>query len=81
MENKITIDMLTENGCSIITEKILTLEGKKYSLGLSRVAYANSPKDRELLKNTLDKKYIEAIFSIWGDFPTQADPINYGRES
>lgn len=71
MEEKITLDMLTQDSVSIKKQKITTIENVEYVLGEPwRKAYINSIKGRQELQTELEEKYINAIFSVWGDKAT-----------
>ena len=68
MEEKITLDMLTQNGVSIKKQKYTVIDGAEYSIGdIWRKAYANSERGRAEIQSELDEKYVNAILAIWGD--------------
>lgn len=71
MNEKIIIDMLTQNSVSIKKIKITKIENKEYEVGEPwRRSYINSLRGREEIQSELDVKYVNAIFSVWGDTPT-----------
>lgn len=71
MEEKITLDMLTQNGVSIKKQKYTVIDGVEYAIGdIWRKAYANSERGRTELQKELDDKYVNAIFAVWGDTTT-----------
>lgn len=77
MEEKITLDMLTQDSVSIKKQKITTIENVEYVLGEPwRKAYINSIKGRQELQTELEEKYINAIFSVWGDIATIVENNN-----
>lgn len=75
MENKIIIDLLTENSVSIIFSTQMEYNGKIVELERTRKAYSNSPLGRETLLTEIGDPYYTAIIFIWGDTPTINDPI------
>lgn len=71
MEEKITLDMLTQNGVSIKKQKYTIIDGVEYAIGnIWRKAYANSERGRAEIQTELDDKYVTAILSVWGDTTT-----------
>lgn len=71
MEIKIILDALTESSVSVATKTMTILDGKEYIVGeINRCVYVNSKIDRERLVKDLDEKYINAIFSVWGNIAT-----------
>lgn len=69
----IKIDNLTNETVTLLYQNILTVEGETYIVGFpNAVCYMNSDKGREEIKNDVkDIKILNAVFSIWGDVPTQ----------
>ena len=71
MEYKITLDMLTENGVSVVKQGYAVIDGTQYAVGEShRCAYANSTGGRERIQADLPAGYAQAVFAVWGDVPT-----------
>ena len=67
---KITIDMLTEESVSILTQKFLELDGEVTQVGMNhRKAYINSEQGRTELKAEQPKDVLNSVMSIWGDTP------------
>jgi hypothetical protein len=76
MEEKITLDLLTQDSVSIKKQNVTTINGVEYELGEpNRKAYVNSIEGREEVKAELEEKYITAIFSVWGDSPTIKEEV------
>lgn len=68
---KITLDMLTQDGVSVKKQQYTTVDGIEYSIGQAhRKAYINSTRGREEIVNELPLVQQNAIFAIWGDIPT-----------
>lgn len=68
------ITLLTKYSVSILTKKFIEIEGKEYQIGENhRVAYVNSAKDREKLKNEQPENVVTAVMSIWGSEPLIKD--------
>ena len=71
MQEKIIIDMLTQDGVSIKKQKITIIDNAEYEIGEPwRKAYINNLLGRKEIVAELDEKYVAAIFSVWGDTPT-----------
>lgn len=75
---EITLDLLTQNGVSVLTKTYADINGVKTQLGANhRKAYGNSPIGRELLAKDLPETYYNAVLVVWGDTPTLTDPENF----
>ena len=75
MEEKIMVDMLTQDTVSIKTQRYMVEDGTELEIGLPhRKAYSNSPQGRAALANELAEPYLSAVMTVWGDAPTQEDP-------
>lgn len=71
MEEKITLDMLTQDSVSVKKQNVTIINDKEYVLGEPwRKAYMNSIEGRAEVQKELQEKYVTAIFSVWGDTPT-----------
>ena len=71
MEYKITLDMLTENGVSVVKQGYAVIDGTQYAIGAPhRCAYANSERGRADIQAKLPAGYAQAVFAVWGDAPT-----------
>lgn len=72
-ENK-TVDMLTKDTVSILTQKFITIDGVDQQVGENhRQAYVNSQSNREELQANEPESVVNAVFAIWGDVPTITD--------
>lgn len=68
------IDMLTERGVSIRTQKYVVDGGIEYAVGEPhRCAYANSECGRAEIASAVSGKELEAVMIMWGDAPTVQD--------
>lgn len=66
-----TIDMLTINSVSILTQKFIEIDGVKTQVGENhRRAYINSKIGRQYLREQESQNVVDSIFAIWGDTPT-----------
>lgn len=70
----ITLDLLTTDSVSVITELQAIINDKLYTLEKKRQAYVNSPLGRTAIIADLPEEYMTAIFALWGDTPTIKDP-------
>lgn len=74
--DKITLDMLTQDSVSVKTQKYVEVEGVEYPIGEPhRRAYVNSDRGRADVQNEVPEPHRTAIFAVWGDTPTVADPV------
>ena len=74
IEEKKTIDMLTTDSVSILTQKFIEEDGEMLQVGKNhRRAYANSQSGREDLEENEPEDVVNAVFAIWGDAPTITD--------
>lgn len=75
MTEKVFLDMLTQDGVSIRKEKFVAIEGVEQRVGEPwRRAYANSVFGRQQVREEVPEPYRSAIFAVWGESPTVADP-------
>ena len=74
MEEKITLDMLTQDNVSVKKQQYTIIDGTEYLIGEPwRKAYVNSTKGREEAKTEVAEPYLSAIMAMWGTTPTVAD--------
>ena len=67
---KVTIDMLTDESVSILTQKFMEIDGEVTQVGMNyRKSYMNSEQGRMELKAEQSKATVNAVFAIWGDTP------------
>lgn len=71
MLEKVTLDMLTQNGVSLRKQQYTTVEELEYPIGEPwRRAYVNSVQGRKQVNAEVAEPYKTAIFAVWGDNPT-----------
>ena len=75
MEKK-TVDMLTADSVSILTQQTIDVGGVTYPLGNHRRAYVNSTGGREALAAEQPEDVVAAVMAIWGDTPTVTDTLD-----
>jgi hypothetical protein len=74
MQEKITLDMLTQDSVSLKKQQYIEQDGKEYEIGQPwRRAYVNSAQGREQVEAEVPEPYKSAIFAVWGDSPTVED--------
>ncbi len=74
MNEKITLDMLTQDSVSLKKQQYTVVDGKEYPIGEPwRRAYINSPQGRAQVQEEVPEPYKSAIFAVWGDAPTVTD--------
>ena len=69
-EEKKTVDMLTPDSVSVLTQKIAAIDGAIYTLGNHRRAYVNSARGREEIVTEQPGDVVAAVMAIWGDTVT-----------
>lgn len=70
-----TVDNLTANGVSILTQKFTVIDGVKTQVGENhRCAYSNSTSDRARLLTNEPDEVVAIVLSVWGDSPTVEEP-------
>ena len=63
---KITLDMLTKEGVSVLRQKFVVIDGTEMQVGENvRNAYMNCENDREILKAELSEEYYNAVMAVW----------------
>lgn len=76
MEEKITLDMLTQDSVSVKKQNYTTINGKEYLIGEPwRRAYVNSTEGRNEVQVEVTEPYLSAIMAMWGDNPTFVETI------
>ena len=66
-----TIDMLTKDSVSIVTNRYIEEDGERYAVGeTNRTGYVNSEVDREALISSEPEDVSTAVLQFWGDQPT-----------
>jgi hypothetical protein len=75
MAEKKTVDRLTPDSVSILTQKFTEVDGVEMQVGQNhRKAYVNSAAGRQDLQDTEPEEVVEAVFAMWGNEPTIAEP-------
>ena len=63
-----TVDMLTNQSVSILTQKFIEINGVRSQIGDGhRCAYVNSETGRSDLQGTEPEEIVNAVFAIWGE--------------
>lgn len=72
---KKTVDMLTPNGVSILTQNMADIDGIPTQVGANhRVSYVNSLSGRQKLTEDEPEDISAAVMTIWGDEPIVEEP-------
>ena len=75
MNEKMALDMLTENSVSVKKQQYTMVEGKEYAIGEPWMrAYVNSIRGREQVYTEVSEPYRSVIVLMWGDKPTVTEP-------
>jgi len=75
MNEKITLDMLTQDSVSLKKQQYATVDGKEYPIGEPwRRAYINSVQGRAQVQAEVPEPYLSAIMAVWGETPTVTEP-------
>ena len=81
IKEKKTVDMLTSESVSILTQKFIEVDGVETQVGQNhRRAYVNSEFGRSGLQENEPEEVVNAVFSIWGDTPTIEKPTTEETE-
>jgi hypothetical protein len=71
MNEKITLDVLTQDSVSLKKQKYTIIDGKEYAIGEPwRRAYINSVQGRKQVNAEVAEPYKSVIMLMWGDSPT-----------
>ena len=71
IKEKKTVDMLTTDSVSILTQKFIDVDGVETQVGENhRCSYANSATGRQELQNSEPEDVVASVFAIWGDTVT-----------
>ena len=64
---KITLDMLTKEGVSVLRQKFININDVELQVGENvRNAFTNCEDDRKILKEQLSEDYYNAVMAVWG---------------
>jgi hypothetical protein len=81
MMTKTTLDMLTETGVSVRTQKYIEDGGIEYAVGEPhRCAYVNSERGRAEIAEALQEPYLSAVMAVWGESATVVEENPLGGE-
>lgn len=68
---KKTVDMLTSESVSILTQKFIDVDGTQTQVGKNhRCAYVNSEEGRKYIVESEPTDVVASVMIIWGDAPT-----------
>ena len=68
---KITLDHLTENSVSVLTQQFVEINGESVQVGENhRAAFMNSEYGRIELAVKLPEPYLSSVMAVWGENPT-----------
>lgn len=68
---KITLDNLTENSVSVLTQQFAEINGQTVQIGENhRTAFVNSEYGRIELAVKLPEPYLSSVMAVWGENPT-----------
>lgn len=71
---KTTLDALTSDSVSVLTQKFANIGGETVQIGQDhRKAYVNSEFSRQELSQEVPDPYLTTILTLWGDKPTIED--------
>ena len=63
---KITLDMLTKEGVSVLRQKFIEINGTEMQVGGNvRNAYTNCDEDKIILKEQLSEDFYNAVMAVW----------------
>lgn len=64
---KITLDMLTKEGVSVLRQKFININDVEVQVGENVCnAFTNCEDDRKILKGQLSEDYYNAVMAVWG---------------
>jgi len=71
MIERITLDMLTQDGVSVKKQQYAVVDGQEYPIGQPwRRAYINSAQGRQQVQAEVSEMYKSVIMLMWGEEPT-----------
>lgn len=71
IEERKTVDMLTKDSVSVLTQKFINIEGENVQVGANhRISYVNSQESRTQLQDEQPEDVVNAIMIFWGDTPS-----------
>lgn len=76
IEERKTVDMLTKDSVSILTQKFITINDIPTQVGENhRNGYVNSESGRERLTEEEPQEVQDAVLAIWGELPTVTESV------
>jgi len=67
IEERITLDMLSTKGVSVVKQKVVIQDAIEYPFGEEwRRAYSNTEEDTEVLRKEVPEPYLSTILKLWG---------------
>ena len=77
MNEKITLDTLTQDSVSLKKQQYTVVDGKEYPIGEPwRRAYVNSVQGREQVQSEVSEPYKSVIMLMWGSNPTVTEQVD-----
>lgn len=71
IQTKITLDNLTENSVSVLTQQFVEINGESVQVGENhRAAFMNTTYGRIELAVKLPEPYLSSVMAVWGENPT-----------
>ena len=71
IEERKTVDMLTKDSVSILTQKFSKIDEMDTQIGENhRTTYVNSPSGRKAITEEQPDEVVNSVFAIWGNEPT-----------
>ena len=81
IKEKKTVDMLTNESVSILTQKFIDLDGVQAQVGQNhRCAYVNTEFGRKAITESEPEDVVSSVMAIWGDKPTIEKPMTEKTE-
>lgn len=74
MNKEYSIELLNKNSVNINIQHFANVEGETYLIRREGISYSNSPIGRMRVVKEVPEEFVNAIFALWGDTPTVADP-------
>ena len=75
---KITLDNLTENSVSVLTQQFAEINGQTVQIGTNhRASYINSTYGRIELEAKLAEPYLSSVMAVWGEKPIIEEQIGF----
>lgn len=76
IETRKTVDMLTKDSVSILTQKFIEIDGVTTQVGENhRIAYLNSEQGRVSLATDQPETVVNSVMGMWGESPTVEDAL------